>query len=264
NAALLSANRSKSEFMGFAAHELKNPLTPIKGYADIMRKGALGELTDQQKNFIEIIHSNANRMETIITDLRDAARLEGNQFTVELAPMDIRHAVIASLQPFVHVLDEKNQELINDVPEDLPLVMGDESRLIQVITNLVSNAHKYSPENTTITIKGYIIDNYTDKDGKSHGQMVGIGIVDQGIGMSEEDLQKLFRERYFRTERAKEMDKGTGLGMMLTYGIMERHNGDILVESEEDKGSTFTVIVPVVSEETLEKLRFPEPNTSGD
>ena len=264
NTALLSANQSKSEFMGFAAHELKNPLTPIKGYADIIRKGALGDLNEQQKNFIEVIYNNANRMEAIITDLRDAARLEGGQFEVELSPMDIRHAVIASLQPFVHMLDEKNQELVNDVPEDMPLVMGDENRLIQVITNLVSNAHKYSPENTTITIRGEIIENYIDQEGKSLGRMVGISIVDQGIGMSEEDLQKLFRERYFRTDRAREMEKGTGLGMMLTYGIMQRHEGDILVTSEIDKGSTFTIVLPIATEEYLESLRLPETDPAGD
>ena len=128
---------SKSEFMGFAAHELKNPLASVKGYADVLLSGMTGELSDQQQNFVTVIKANANRMQTLIDDLRDSARFDNDEFLVEAEPMSIRNAVVETLRPFVNMLEEKNQELINNVPEDLPLIWGDEGRVIQVLTNLV-------------------------------------------------------------------------------------------------------------------------------
>jgi signal transduction histidine kinase/multidrug transporter EmrE-like cation transporter len=254
-AALTQANKSKSEFMGFAAHELKNPLTSVIGFADLMRQGMTGELNDQQQSLINIIHSNANRMQTIIQDLRDSARMDANEFSVELAPMNIRHAVIETLRPFVQFMRDKNQELINQVPDDLPLIMGDENRLIQVLTNLVSNAHKYSPADTSITIRARVVENYVDRDGRKRGAMMEISVADQGLGISKEDQQRLFRERYFRsTNRIALEQPGTGLGMTLTYGIVQKHNGEIWVESELGQGSTFYVAIPLAPQEVQTRV----------
>lgn len=244
--ALTEANRSKSTFMGFAAHELKNPLTPIKGYADGLLMGMAGELSDQQKSLLKIVRNNVSQLETIIADLRDAARIDANEFRVDVAPMDIRHAVIGALQPFVHILDEKRQELINNVPEGLPLVLGDETRLIQVLTNLVSNAHKYSPEDTTITISAEVVRNYVDSRGKKRSDMLRVSVTDEGIGMSKEDVARLFHEKYFRSSNQQALkEAGTGLGMMLSYGIVQQHGGVIEVDSVLGEGSTFHVYIPL-------------------
>jgi len=260
-AALRIANESKSEFMGFAAHELKNPLSPIIGWADLMRQGAAGPMTEQQENFINVIYSNAKRMETIISDLRDVAKEEANQFEIDPEPMNIYHAVIETLRPFVRAFDEKNQDVVNNVPEDLPHVMGEETRLIQVLTNLVSNASKYSGEDTTVTISGKLVENYVDRRGEARGKMVQISVTDQGIGMSEEDQNRLFKERYFRSTNQEALDKpGTGLGMTLSKSIMEKHKGEIWIESELGLGSTFHIVIPVVVEEIPKTLpRRPEP-----
>ncbi|MEO1290306.1 MAG: GAF domain-containing sensor histidine kinase, partial [Chloroflexota bacterium] len=145
---------SKSEFMGFAAHELKNPLTSVRGYADALLGGMVGAVSDQQKMFLNTIKSNAERMQVLIDDLRDSAKLDNDEFIVDPEPMNVRSAVVETLRPFVNMLAEKNQDLINSVPENLPLIWGDENRIIQVLTNLVSNAHKYSHENTTIEVGG--------------------------------------------------------------------------------------------------------------
>jgi len=261
--ALTNANKTKSEFMGFAAHELKTPLTSIIGYADFLRKGVVSD-GEQQQNMMNIIHSNAERMKTLINDLRDSAKLDANEFSVELEPTDIRHTIINTLQPFMHSFEEKDQNLINNVQENLPLVLGDQNRLLQVLTNLVSNAHKYSPEGTTITISSEIQENYIDKRGKRRGKMMLISIQDEGIGMSEEDKSRLFKERYFRAGNVGDI-KGTGLGMMLTGGIIEKHNGEIWVESELGKGSTFRIAIPLAAtEEVIIKEQAPQTEPASD
>ncbi len=257
-AALTRANKSKSEFMGFAAHELKNPLTSIVGYSDLMRQGMMGALSDQQNELISVIHSNANRMQTIIEDLRDSAKMDANEFRVNLTPMNIRHAVIETLRPFTHVLSEKGQALVTEIPDDLPLVMGDETRLIQVMTNLVSNAHKYSPPNTTITIKAEVVKNYVDQHGKRRGTMLQVSVIDQGLGISKEDQARLFKERYFRSTNQLALEQpGTGLGMTLTFGIMQNHNGDIWLESELNKGSIFHIVLPLAPQELQTRIGEP-------
>lgn len=246
--ALTQANAGKSEFMGFAAHELKNPLSSVKGYAEVLQSGMLGDLSEKQAEFISIIHANARRMETIISDLRTAAQIDANQFTVDPEPMDIYSTVVETLRPFVRPMEDKNQNLVNDVPGDLPMILGDEARIIQVLTNLVSNAHKYSPAGTTITVRASHQENFTTPDGQRLGEVVKITVIDEGIGMTEEDQKRLFRERYFRADNeATRSQPGTGLGMMLTKGIVDRHNGRIWVESEYGKGSQFNVVFPVVN-----------------
>jgi signal transduction histidine kinase len=253
-AALNQANRSKSEFMGFAAHELKNPLASVKGYADVMISGMTGDLSDQQKNFVGIIRSNAQRMETIISDLRDAAKVDAGEFRVDPEPMNVYGSVVETLRPFVRFLDEKRQMLVNKVPEDLPLVMGDETRIIQVLTNLVSNAHKYSPADTTITVAAYLDERFVDQSGKQRGKMVVISVTDQGLGISEEDQNRLFKERYFRSTNREALEQpGTGLGMLLTYNIIQQHGGEIWLKSKLGEGSTFLFAIPVFDEEKMRR-----------
>lgn len=247
---LNNAMKSKSEFMGFAAHELKNPLSSIKGYADVMLTGMTGEMSEQQQGFVNIIKSNAVRMQTIIDDLRDSAKIDSKEFRVEAEPMNVRTAVVETLRPFVKMLEDKNQELVNNVPEDLPLIWGDETRVIQVLTNLVSNAHKYSRNETTITVSGELREDHIDQQGYKMGRMVVLSVTDEGIGMSEEDQKRLFKESYFRSTNAEaqNMAAGTGLGMMLTYNIMVQHKGDIWIESELGKGSTFHIAFPLADD----------------
>lgn len=247
--ALNDANRSKSEFMGFAAHEMKTPLASVKGYAEVMLSGMTGELTEQQQNFANIIKTNAERMNTIIEDLRDSAKMEANEFKVDASPMDVRHAVIESLRPFVKVLEDASQELVNKVEEGLPLIWGDEHRIIQVLTNLLTNANKYSEPNTIIAIDARIDEKYINQQGQKGKRMLVLSVKDQGFGMSQEDQSKMFKERYFRSTNKQALDKpGTGLGMMLTKGIMDGHKGEIWLESILGEGTTFFISFPLAED----------------
>jgi signal transduction histidine kinase len=178
--------------------------------------------------------------------------------------MSIRNAVVESLRPFVKMFEEKNQSIQNDVPEDLPLVWGDETRVIQVLTNLVSNAHKYSYPDTTIRVHAFVDENHIAQTGEKVGRRMVVGVKDQGIGMSEEDQAKMFKVRYFRStnKEAQNMASGTGLGMMLTYNIMRKHNGDIWLESKLGEGTTFLISFPLA--EDIEKQIKADSDTAAD
>ncbi|MFW5772916.1 MAG: GAF domain-containing protein, partial [Phototrophicaceae bacterium] len=245
-AELTRANESKSEFVGFAAHELKNPLSSVRGYADLLRSGMTGTVSDQQKDFLNIIRSNADRMQVIIEDLRDIARIDAQQLRIVPVPVNFREVVDETLRPFQQPISDKGQHLVNNVDGDLPQVLGDKVRLIQVMTNFVSNAHKYSPAEATITVDARVIENERDPQSGRTGPALHISIADTGIGLSDEDLQQLFRVRYFRSSNQQAQDQpGTGLGMMITQHLVEQHGGRLWVESELGSGSTFHFTVPL-------------------
>lgn len=252
-AELTRANESKSEFMGFAAHELKTPLTSIRGYSELMLSGMTGNIDDQQKNFMDTIRTNASRMQTIIEDLRDFAKLEAGQLNVELIPTDIQYVINDSLRPLQKLFDDKKQRVVVEKEDNQPLIYADQSRLIQVLTNMLTNAHKYSDAETTTTIKTTVVKKYRNKKGQNLGDVLHIAVIDQGFGMDEEDLNKLFHEKYFRSENQKTQEQsGTGLGMMITSSIIQLHNGDLWVESELGIGSTFNFVIPLAPEQPEE------------
>jgi len=138
------------------------------------------------------------------------------------------------------------------------LIHADANRLVQVLTNFVSNAHKYSPENATITIGAEVMRRYANRRGKQVGDVMKITVTDDGIGMSEEDLNRIFVEDYFRSsnELAKQQ-KGTGLGMIITQRIIQGHGGDVWVESTLGEGSTFAFVIPLAPRDD-QKLRTGE------
>lgn len=239
------ANDSKSTFVSFVAHELKNPITSIKGYGSLLVKGALGPLTDQQKTFMNTILSNAERMTTLVSDLNDITRLERGQFGVNASPISLRTAMVETLRPFQQMIEEKEQNLVVEVDENLPLIQADQNRLIQVLTNMVSNAYKYSPSGGTITVSGFVDSKLRDEKGQALPPMMHIVVRDTGIGMSPEDLASLFKP-YFRSENPLAMEQpGTGLGMTITQGIITLHGGTVWVESELGKGTAFHFTIPL-------------------
>lgn len=259
--ALTAANDSKSEFMGFAAHELKNPLTPIKAYMGGLRQGMMGKLEGPMQNVVDIVYNNANRMERIINDLRDAAKMDANKFTLEhVGPTDMYDVINQSAQPFTQMFEGDGQTFINNIPQDLPPVLGDADRLVQVFTNLISNAHKYGRPQTTIRAEGVVLSQHTTKKGQRLGPSVRISIIDQGFGMKPEDVARLGKDEYFRSsnEEAKKKE-GTGLGMKLTFGLIESHKGAIEVDSVLGEGTSFHIYLPLAeqSESTTEQAIKP-------
>lgn len=249
-AELTRANETKSEFMGFAAHELKNPLTSVMGYASALQGSMAAAMsTDQIQSSAQIIQSNAERMESIISDLRDIAASDANKLEIKPEPISFYRVVMDTLLSLQKQIDSKGQTVINRVTDDLPLVMADAKRMIQVMVNFLSNANKYSPREATLTIDAIVKRRYVNRKGNSIGDVLHIMVTDTGIGMSDEDLQRIFNEDYFRSENeAARAEKGTGLGMMITKRLIDDHGGEVWVESRLGEGSTFHFVVPLAPE----------------
>ncbi len=248
NAELTRANESKSEFVSFVAHELKNPLTSMKGFADLLVSGMVGEMNENQKNFLNTIRSNVDRMNTLVSDLNDVTKLQTNNLNVELTSTDFHNVVTETLRPLTRQIEEKDQTLTLQLPERMPNILADQNRMIQVLTNMVSNAWKYSPEGTEIIIKAEVQAKNLDSKGRDQGPALHISVKDSGIGMSPEDLAKLFTP-YFRSDNPLTREQpGTGLGLTITRGLIQQHKGEVWVESELGKGTTFHFTIPIVVE----------------
>jgi signal transduction histidine kinase len=236
------ASRDKTEFISFIAHELKNPMTSIRGYTDLLRSGSMGEVNDMQDQFLGTVRNNVDRMTRLVSDLSDMAKLEERRMALEKSPIDPKAPVEETVRSLSGQIEEKEQELVLDMPDDLPQVMADNTRIIQVLTNLLSNAHKYTPEGGRITIK---LEHRTITHSETGEEInaVAYNVTDTGIGLSEEDIEKLF-QKFFRADRGKEMAKGTGLGLVITRDLVLLHDGEIWVESEVGEGTTFTFYLP--------------------
>ncbi len=234
------ANQYKSEFVSIVAHELKLPMTSIKGYSDLLVMGAAGQPTEAQMQFLQVIRSNVERMNTLVSDLLDISRIETGRLKLDLKPVEMQLVVEETLRTLRKHIEDKQQVLTVDVPEGLPKVMGDKSRLIQVLANLVSNAYKYTPTGGTITIQ--VRPDGASEDGRP---LLVCSVQDTGIGMSPEDVEKL-GQKFFRSgdQRARDVP-GHGLGFSIAKNLIELQGGQMTIESELNKGSTFSFTIPV-------------------
>ncbi|MDX2163169.1 MAG: GAF domain-containing protein [bacterium] len=243
------ANQSKIQTVGFVAHELKNPLTVIRGYSDTLL-GPMGSMLNetQRAALMNTIRATADRMTTLVNDLEDVTKLQTGNMRVDVKEMAFHPVIEETLRPLTKQIEEKEQKLVLNVPESLPPVMGDMKRLIQVLLNLVSNAHKYSPEEGTITVGAFVDESLTDRKGRPLAPMLHVYVQDTGIGMSPEDLSKLFTPYFRSSNPLAQEQKGTGVGLTITQGILRQHGGDIWVESALGVGSTFHFTVPLAEE----------------
>jgi signal transduction histidine kinase len=233
------ANAAKTQFVSFVSHELKQPMASIKSYCELLQKNESAVLADKQLEFVNYIQSSADRMNHLIQDLLDISRIESGQMRLTMEAVNPGDIANLAIQNFQHMLDSKKQRLHVDIAPDLPIVKADKGRLSQVLDNLVSNAHKYTPEGGSI----YIRVSASTQKGRD---VVCWSVTDTGIGMSQEELDSIFT-KYFRAERAiVRNNPGTGLGLVISQYIVELHGGTMSVESAYQKGSTFSFTVPVV------------------
>jgi signal transduction histidine kinase len=226
--AVQDANDSKSQFVSIVTHELRIPLTSIKGYTDLISQGVVGPVNDQQIDFLNVIRNNVDRMAALISDLSDISRIERGIIKLEPVQVPLHVYIEETLNSLSHKFDEKSQTLNIDVPESLPHVYADPNRLIQVLTNLVSNAWKYTPKGGEITIRAF-----------QKGDQVILEVIDTGIGISKEDQSKLFTQ-FFRSESSAVREQvGWGLGLNVTKRLVEVMGGEIGMSSKLGEGSTF-------------------------
>ncbi|MFZ1040696.1 MAG: GAF domain-containing protein [Anaerolineales bacterium] len=237
------ANLAKSEFVSFVAHELKNPMTSIKGYSELLAAGAVGQINEMQANFLSTIHSNVERMSTLVSDLNDNSKIEAGRLRLDYKAAEVNELVDEVVRSTKRQTEDKKQIVNVDMPANLPKVWGDRTRLGQVLTNLVSNANKYTPEGGVLLIGAEVCENRWDLEGAR--QVIHLWVKDNGIGINLEDQQKIF-QKFFRSEDQKAREApGTGLGLNITKSLVEMQGGRIWFESEFRQGTTFHFTVPV-------------------
>src|SRR5262245_6813972 len=237
------ANLAKSEFVAFVAHELKNPMTSIKGYAELLASGAVGQVNEIQANFLSTIRANVERLSTLVSDLNDSAKIDASRLRLDYKPVQIPNVLDEVTSAARRLAESKGQTLELHLPVELPLAWADQYRLGQILTNLVSNAHKYTPEGGAILMGAEVTANAWDLGGAA--QVIHFWVQDNGIGINIEDQAKIF-QKYFRSDDPMVRETpGSGLGLFLAKSLVEMMGGRIWFESELQQGTTFHFTVPV-------------------
>ena len=240
--AMQVANEAKTEFISFVSHELKTPMTSIKGYTDLLISRNFGDVNEAQAQFLQTMRLNMQQMTRLISDLEDISRIEAGQLYLNRQAVRVPELMKEVLESARSQIEAKEQTLDLDIQEDLPQVMGDRTRLVQIFTNLISNAYKYTPENGRISIHAH---QATETNGHNQPKpVVHVMVEDTGMGIREEDQEAIF-SKFFRGNDEEVLKiKGTGLGLNITKNLVELHNGRIWFESKHRHGTTFHVVIP--------------------
>ena len=239
NAELRGLTEMKSVFVSVAAHELRNPLAVIQGYADMLLSDQVEDLTARQQDGLEIIKRSSVHLLEITNNLLDLARIELGRVDLLLQPLELQRLVWAVVREFQPRLDASGQHVDVRVDLGLPLALCDETRAGQILRNILSNAHKYTPPNGQIGI-------HLGWSDRPYELLVTIS--DTGVGIPEEDQPKLF-SRFFRARNAAQTGaSGTGLGLHITRLLVELYGGRVWFDSRVHQGTTFYITFPVAEE----------------
>ena len=242
NTNLEKLDRTKSEFLSIVSHEFRTALTGIQGFSELIRDGGLEP--DEVRAYGGYIFSDADRVNRLIGDMLDLDRMESGRMTMRSAEVDINEVLTEAVSRAVP--SATAVEFKSDLDPRLPIVAGDRDRLIQVVSNLVNNAVKYSPEGGTVTVTTRV-----------EGRYALVSVTDTGIGIPAEEIAHVF-ERFRRVRSgAAQSIPGTGLGLTIVKQIVEMHGGKIWVESAVGHGSSFHFTIPLAPEgaESLQQLR---------
>ncbi|MBI4052074.1 MAG: GAF domain-containing sensor histidine kinase [Elusimicrobia bacterium] len=235
---LSQLNRLKDEFVSTVSHELKTPLTAIRGFLSVILQGEAGPLTHQQERFLTIAQSASERLYHLISDLLDVSRLD-NRVEMEIVPTALESLLRSSVESAGVQAKEKGVNLELEVPEDIPLVSADPKWIRQVVDNLISNGIKFTPGSGAVRVQAV-----------SKGDAVLVCVRDTGVGISAEDKPRIFEKFYRGKGPRNAIFPGSGLGLAICKSIVEKHGGHIWVESELDQGSQFFFTLPAAPQES--------------
>ena len=244
NQELKRVDEMKSEFVSVASHELRTPLSTIKNAVQLVLKGKTGEINETQLNFLTMAEKNINRLTNILNDLLDLSRIESGKVGMKFEELDLQGSidfVLSSLRPQA---DGKAVHLGMEVPEDLPFVYGDHEKVERILINLIGNAIKFTPEDGKVVVSAKLMDGVRNT--------VGVSVRDNGIGIPEDQMEKVFEKFHQLESPLHHSTSGTGLGLAIAKGLVEAHQGQIWVQSEVGKGSTFTFTLPLARGEKRE------------
>lgn len=229
---LYEIGEEELDFIAFAAHELRGPITVIRGYIDVL-KDELGEqLTDDQRELFRRLAVSANKLSGYVNNILNTSRYDRRYLRMHLTETTVADVYNSIRDDMALRASSQNRLLSINIPADLPTIAADTASLGEVFSNLIDNAIKYSNEGGLINVSA-----------KLNGDLIDIAIQDHGIGMPGNVVGNLF-QKFYRSHRSRETVAGTGIGLYISKGIVESHGGTISVQSEEGRGSTFIVSLP--------------------
>ena len=234
--ALAAEREARQAFVSLVTHEMRTPLTSIKGYADLLLKGIMGPVNDAQSNFLQTIRSNAERMSRLLSDLSDLNKIEGERFRLTLEDVEIAPAVEKSLKPFRDQIERKSLSLNVTLPPDLPPIRCDRESLIQSLDALLRNAVTYTPEGGGIEVTAQV---EADED------RLRVGVRDDGIGIPADEQDRIFEPFFRASDEQTRQRPGNGLALHVTKQRLALQEGTLGFESERGVGSTFWLTLPL-------------------
>lgn len=228
NEKLQNLDATKDEFITMASHQLRTPLTSVKGYLSMVLEGDVGKLNKQQREMLTQSYISAQRMVYLISDLLNLSRLNTGKFVIELTPVDLGEIVQLEIDQLRETAKSRGVELHFDPPANLPRLMLDETKIHQVVMNLLDNAIYYTPSGGTVTV-----------DLRETPNAVEFRVIDNGIGVPKDVQHKLFTKFYRAQNAVAARPDGTGLGLFMAKKVIVAQGGAMIFDSEVGKGSTF-------------------------
>lgn len=235
NAELAHASRLKDEFLANMSHELRTPLNAILGMSEILREKMFGPLTERQAKYVTTIEESGRHLLALINDILDLSKIEAGKMELEITSLPVETICEASLRLVKQVAHKKRLKVIKEIDSQIVLVQGDERRLKQILVNLLSNAVKFTPPEGEI---GLVVRGLPDQE------RVEFSVWDKGIGITKENIARLFKPFVQLDSRLARQYEGTGLGLSLVYRLVQMHGGDVTVVSEPNQGSRFIFWLP--------------------
>ncbi len=248
----IELDQAKKDFVSKVSHEFRTPITSIRGYADVLRLGSSGPVNDIQKEYLQVIKKNADQLTDLIEELLELSRIESNRVSLEFKEVDVREIIDGVVAVMAMEVKNNRQHVNIDIQEDLPTIIADKRRLHQIMLNLYSNAVKYTYPEGTITVRAFI----TPSD------MLQVDVEDTGVGLDQAQMKNLFSPFYRADNPLRDKVSGSGLGLSITKSLVEQHGGALWVESEVNKGSTFSFIVPL--EQQIKEEQGQDQNQDQD
>jgi two-component system phosphate regulon sensor histidine kinase PhoR len=248
---LARIDEMKNEFISVVSHELRTPLTAIKGFTDLILEGEAGDISDEQRTFLGIVQSNSDRLVALINDMLDISRIESGRISLDVDEISLPHAIQRSLATLHPLIDEKHLSVQTELDENAPVVVADEARLLQIMTNLISNACKCTPQNGWITVRT-----------EAHEGQVAISVSDTGMGIPPDALPQVFSKFYRVDQPGSREIGGTGLGLAITKSLVEMHGGRVNIASKVGIGTTVRFTLPSAKCSENDSPSLPSPRSA--
>ena len=232
-----AANLAKSRFLSVTSHELRTPLNAIMGFSELLQGKVVDHgCSDKQVQYAELIHGSASHLLDVLNGILDVSKIEAGKYDLFPEPFDLQktiHSCVGMMQP---IGADSGIDLLVEFEDQLPEITADPRAVRQIMLNLIANAIKFSSPGCKVVIRA-----------KRKGRKVVIDVIDSGIGMADETVSKLGEPFYQADDSHSRCHEGTGLGLSIVYGLVDLHDGEVLVESTQGKGTTVSVVLPITT-----------------